>query len=550
MTKKILFPLLALIFIFGFWEFSTYLYKDQILILPAPSAIVSRLMTKSDRFIFHSRTTFYEMVGGFFLALSISFPFGFLMYLFKGARLVLQPLFIFIQCVPMFALAPIMVIWFGWSYTAIVIPTALMIFFPLTISIYQGLSSTPKDYIDYFRINQATAWQIFYKLQLPSSFPHLFSGFKVASALAGIGAVAGEFAGAKSGLGILMLESRRATDLETTFAALFCLTFMSMGFYLLILLLEKIMIKKRFSSSLMSLLVTALSLTFVGCQNQNVDEKPTTRLLLDWLPNPNHVPLYVGVEKGIFKQHGIDLEIQKIADPSDAIPYVIAGKADLALYYMPDTVRAIDAGIALKPIAILFKEPLNAIIYRDGEGILKPDDLTGKVIGYSVDGSSTAILDHLLEKNNIVPSQMQNVTFDLVSTICTKQVDAIYGAYWNIECEHLNALNQKTKHFDLTSLGYPNYYELIVVAHEGSQQTQDEFTHAFKKAMQESINYSKQHPNEAFSIYLKENLDKSQKTVAWEEASWNKTYPLLASDQDFDPHVTETLRAWLKNFQH
>lgn len=542
--KKFLFPLCAILLLFCIWEISTFVFRNQSLILPAPTAIFMRLLHNSDRFVFHSRTTFYEMIGGFFLALSISFPFGFLMYVFRGARLVLQPLFIFIQCVPMFALAPIMVIWFGWSYTAIVIPTALMIFFPLTISIYQGLASTPKDFIDYFKMNQATTWQIFYKLQLPWSFPHLFSGFKVASAIAGIGAVAGEFAGAQSGLGILMLESRRATDLETTFAALFCLTFISMGFYLLILLLEQIMIKKRFSNAFTVLLI---ALTFTGCSSQPQSEKKTTRMLLDWLPNPNHVPLYVGVNQGIFKRHGIDLEIQKIADPSDAVPYVIAGKADLALHYMPDTVRAINNGQPLEPIAILFKEPLNAIIYRDGEGIESPSDLNNKVIGYSVDGSSTAILDHLLKKNQIQPKEKQNVTFDLVSTLCTKRVDAIYGAYWNIECEHLHALNQKTKHFDLVSLGYPNYYELIVVTHKDSPQAKVDFVEAFQKALQESIVYSKEHTSEAFMIYLQENPDKSQKTIAWEEAAWNRTHPVLANDQHFDPSIMETLSTWLKS---
>lgn len=547
--KKFVFPIIAILIFFAFWEVSAHHYQTQILILPAPSAIFLRIISHFDRFLYHAQVTFFEMIAGFLLAFFVSFPFGFFMSAKKNARMVLQPIFVFIQCVPMFALAPIMVIWFGWSYVSIIVPTALMIFFPLTMNIYQGLRSTPQEMIDYFRVNQATNSQIFYKLQLPFALPQIFAGFKIAAATAGIGACAGEFAGAKSGLGILMLESRRATDLETTFAALFCLTFMSMAFYLFILMMEKMMIKKRpLPKKIMCLLIMALTLTLTGCskEEQVADATKETRLLLDWLPNPNHIPLYAGVEKGIFKKHGINLIIQKIPDPSDAIPYVVAKKADLALFYMPDTLRAIEGGNPLKPIGILFKQPLNAIIYRDGEGIADPSDLNGKTIGYCVDGSSTTVLDYILEKNHIVPSEKQNVTFDLVTTLCGKHVDAIYGAYWNIECEHMRSLGQNTDHFDLLSLGYPNYYELIVVSRSDSYIENSEFESNFQKALQESINYSKAHVAEAFDIYISQNPDKSRKTVAWEKESWNRTYPLLTKDQTFEPQVTENLRNWLK----
>ncbi len=546
--KNFFFPLIAVLLIFLFWELSAHIYQNQILILPAPSAIILRIFLNLDRFLFHAGTTFFEMIAGFLLAFFVSFPLGFFMSLKKNARIVLQPIFVFIQCVPMFALAPIMVIWFGWSYVSIIIPTALMIFFPLTMNIYQGLRSTPQEMLDYFKVNQATSFQIFYKLQLPFALPQIFAGFKIAAATAGIGACAGEFAGAKSGLGILMLESRRATDLETTFGALFCLSFMSMAFYLLILMVEKMMIKKRpLPKKIMCLLIMAFTLNLTGCSKEEPSFHATkeTKLLLDWLPNPNHVPLYVGVQKGIFKKYGIDLEIQKIPDPSDAIPYVIAGKADLALFYMPDTLRAIEAKNPLKPIGILFKQPLNAIIYRDLEGINEPSDLNGKTIGYCVDGSSTAVLDYILKKNQIVPNEKQNVTFDLVTTLCKNQVDAIYGAYWNIECEHMRFLGQNTKHFDLLSLGYPNYYELIVVSRLDHYEKKPEFEANFQKALQESIDYSKANQEEAFDIYISQNEDKSPKTVAWEKESWKRTYPLLAKDQNFEPEVTENLRNWL-----
>lgn len=547
-VQKIVLPFLVFSMMILIWEF--YFSKDlnDVLVLPPPSLIVRRLFQNYDRFFYHSIVTFFEIMGGISLAFLFAFPLAFLMFISKTARVIFQPFFVFVQCIPMFALAPIMVFWFGWTYTAIVVPTALMIFFPLTIAIFQGLNSAPQNLMDYFHINQASRRQIFFKLQLPSSLPHLFSGFKVAMATGGIGAVAGEFAGGKSGLGILMLESRRATDLETTFAALVCLSLMSMTMYLLILIMEKIMIKKyRLIKSSVTTLMILVSFILTSCSGNDLSQQKvkTTELLLDWLPNPNHIPLYVGIEKEIFKKYGIHLEIRKIPDPSDAIPYLMAGKADLALFYMPDTLRAIEAGYQLEGIGVLFKQPLNAIIYRAHEGIEKPTDLNGLTIGYSVDGTSTKVLDYLLKRNQIEPKEKQNVTFDLVSTLCSKKVDAIYGAYWNIECEHLRFLNQNTEYFELSNLGYPNYYELIVVANSQKKEADPIFVEAFKNALQESIDYSVRHVNEAFMIYAKANPDKSSKTLTWEEASWKRTFSLLAKNQDFDAQMIENLRNWL-----
>ena len=240
MLNKTIFFLLGFILLFGSWELACYFLPHFQFILPAPSAIFTALTTWYPRFLFHSFVTLKEMAGGFLLATTVAFPLAWVMHRFYGARTLLQPLFIVIQCLPMFALAPIMVTWFGWGFTAIVIPTALMIFFPLTLNIYQGLRATPKELLNFFAINGASRRQTFFKLQLPWAIPYIFAGFRISSAIAGIGAIAGEWAGAQNGLGILMLESRRNLDLEITFGALACLTIMSTSLYGVILFFEKL----------------------------------------------------------------------------------------------------------------------------------------------------------------------------------------------------------------------------------------------------------------------------------------------------------------------
>jgi len=120
--KKILFPFLAFALLLVIWEIFSHLSAHLFLVLPSPTSVLHELIDKTERFIFHGKETLKVMLGGCALAFAVAFPFAWLMYLSNNARLILQPLFVITQCVPMFALAPIMVIWFGWTYSAIVIP--------------------------------------------------------------------------------------------------------------------------------------------------------------------------------------------------------------------------------------------------------------------------------------------------------------------------------------------------------------------------------------------------------------------------------------------
>jgi NitT/TauT family transport system substrate-binding protein len=508
----------------------------------------------------HTSITLKEMCAGFSLALAFAFPLAWAMMRFRSSRSLLQPLFIVIQCIPMFTLAPIMVFWFGWSYTAIVIPTALMILFPLTLNIYQGLRSTPEDLLEFFQTNQATAWQIFFKLRLPWAIPHIFAGFRISSAIAGVSAVAGEWAGAQQGLGILMLESRRNTDLEITFGALICLTGISTLLYGFILYCEKISLpprhwkfpfkklakqkvkkgNKRFALTLF--LLCCLSGLLFGCRSG--EEKKKTRLLLDWLPNPNHVPIYVGLEKGYFREEGIDLSIQKMHEGGEGISYLVSGKADLLINHMPGTLKACARGAKLKMVALLIKEPLRGLIYRADLSIDKMSDLSGKVFGYCIGVPDLAFLNFLLEQGHIHPKKMKNVSVDLVFAMGTGSVDFIYGGFWNIEPAQLRALGVETKTFKIQDLGFPHYYEMILLANANSQQATPEFVAHLQRAVQKSLNFCKAYPEEAFACFLLHNPDRLQKTIAWQREAWALTFPLLADDQAIDAEIIKDFYAW------
>lgn len=537
--------LCACVIFFGIWEYLTSSTEGLHFILPKPSRIGTVFWENASRLRFHALATLKEMGGGFVLALLVSFPLAWMMSSIALLRSLLQPFFVVVQSIPMFALAPLMVLWFGWSYTAIIVPTALMIFFPLTIAIYQGLCATPSNLIEMFRQHSSTPFQIFYKLQLPWAMPHLFTGFRIAVAMAGIGAVAGEWAGAQEGLGLLMLESRRSADVEMMFAALACVVWLNLILYNIVVIIEKIIGRRYFRARSIKQwgLLLMLGFACVGCQQETSKEKVS--LVLDWLPNPNHVPIYAGIEKGFFGQQGIDLQIIKVADPSDTIPFLTSGQVNLCLTYMPHTIHAITHGAKVLPVGVLVDQPLNALIYRENEGINSLADLNGRIVGYCIDGYDTKFLKAMFRSGSIEPSAWRNVSFDLVSTLATKQVDFIYGAFWNIECENLRAGGLETTYFSLSDLGVPLYYELIFLVREGSKQANEDFIKAFQKGLQDSIDFSVLNPEAAFGLYLKANPDKSQKTLLWERAAWEKTISVLAHQQKIEPEVWNTFVEWL-----
>lgn len=261
-------------------------------------------------------------------------------------------------------------------------------------------------------------------------------------------------------------------------------------------------------------------------------------LLLDWLPNPNHIPLYVGVEKGLFQKHGIHLEILKAAEVSNGVGYVSLGQVDYALTYMHSFVRAKEEGAPIQMCAKLIDKPLDSLIFVQDGTIETPHDLSGKRLGYAID-STTDNLDRLLYRHQIYPQELVNCHFDLVGMMLTGRVDAIYGGYYTVEGVQLEEFGLNVGYFPLDALGFPSYYELVVMAKQGKDES------AFQSALEEAIAYTLDHPEESFTLYASLFPEKSAEVLAWEKKSWEKTLEALPKDQHLDDQVYMNLKNWL-----
>ena len=224
--------------VLGIWEVYVYIKDIPSFILPPPTKIFVTLSQEHDQLLKHSWVTLQEMLLGFTLAVSMGVPLAVLMFEFPILEKAFYPYVIGSQTVPVFAIAPLLVVWFGFGITSKVMMAAIIVFFAIVLTTLDGLKSTDPDTVNLFRILRASRWQILWKVRMPTALPFIFSGAKIGISISTIGAVIGEWVGASAGLGYLMLYANAQLKVDLVFAAIFCLTFLGLGLFSIMSLLE------------------------------------------------------------------------------------------------------------------------------------------------------------------------------------------------------------------------------------------------------------------------------------------------------------------------
>ena len=201
------------------------------LILPSPKDVFMRLFSYfvSGRVWPHLFMTTQEILAGFVLGSVLGLGFGTLISESVIARKVIMPYIIVTQALPKFALAPMLVIWFGFGMAPKVIIAALIAFFPLVENTYMGLTTTPVAQLELFRALRASRITTLLKLRVPHAIPAIFSGFRVALMLSLVGAVVAEYVGANQGLGALIIVSQGTLDTELMFVSFVILTVLGLS---------------------------------------------------------------------------------------------------------------------------------------------------------------------------------------------------------------------------------------------------------------------------------------------------------------------------------
>ena len=222
------------------------------LILPNPYDVFMRLVSYfiNGRVWPHLFMTTQEILAGFVLGSVLGLGFGTLVSESDIARKVIMPYIIVTQALPKFALAPMLVIWFGFGMAPKVIIAALIAFFPLVENTFMGLTTTPQPQLELFRALRASRITTLLKLRIPHAVPAIFSGFRVALMLSLVGAVVAEYVGANQGLGALIIVSQGTLDTELMFVAFVILTVLGLCLDWLYGLVYKIVLVKLYGKTI------------------------------------------------------------------------------------------------------------------------------------------------------------------------------------------------------------------------------------------------------------------------------------------------------------
>ncbi len=224
------------------WELIIVGFKVKEFLVPAPSKVLLQLFNRNLSWPYHFWVTAWETVAGFAVAAVVGIALAYLIVHYKRLNQILYPYVLLAQIVPKVAVAPLFFIWFGFGEAPKVLVAFLVAFFPIIIDTIVGLHAADPDMLDFMRTLGASPYKTFMKVRLPAALPHIFGGFKVAITLAVIGAVIGEFVGAESGLGYMIIRAQSHFRTDQVFAALFLLSVLGMTLFMAFVLMERVAI--------------------------------------------------------------------------------------------------------------------------------------------------------------------------------------------------------------------------------------------------------------------------------------------------------------------
>ncbi|WP_372084803.1 ABC transporter substrate-binding protein [Tistrella mobilis] len=249
------------------------------------------------------------------------------------------------------------------------------------------------------------------------------------------------------------------------------------------------------------LAATLVAATALAAPAAQAAEKLT--LLLDWYVNPDHAPLLIAQEKGYFAEEGLEVEMIAPADPSDPPKLVAAGRADLAITYQPQLIAMVHEGLPLKRVSTLVATPLNSIITLADGPVKTLADLKGRRIGYSVAGFEDALLGRMLTSAGLTIDDVTliNVNFALAPSVMSGQVDAVIGAYRNVELVQMALEGRPGRAFLVEEHGVPPYDELVVAAR--ADKAADPRFAAFNRALEKGVQFLINHPDQSWELYIK-----------------------------------------------
>lgn len=242
LLSRVIVPVGVLAVFIGVWQLVAKSGWQPDYILPAPSDVATDLWQDRGGYWENTWTTLKEILIGFPLGLVLGLLVGGLIGLVPTLRRTAYPFVVASQSLPTLALAPLLVLWFGFGILPKVILVVQVVFFPIVVATVAGLSLVSEQALLFGRTLGAGWWSLLVKIRVPASLPYIFSGLKISASYAAVAAVIAEFAGAESGLGAMMLRANDYLQTDAVFGALILVTAIGVGFFGVMTLLERLVV--------------------------------------------------------------------------------------------------------------------------------------------------------------------------------------------------------------------------------------------------------------------------------------------------------------------
>jgi putative hydroxymethylpyrimidine transport system substrate-binding protein len=277
-------------------------------------------------------------------------------------------------------------------------------------------------------------------------------------------------------------------------------------------------------------LCVAITTIATGCGEKQESTTPgqpdSLSLVLDWVVNADHAGIYEALDRGYFREAGLDVKPEVPSDPSAPIKEVAAGRADLAISYEPEVLLAHDQGLPVKAIAAIVPQPLTSMIWLPDSGIKDVRGLRGKTVATAGIPYQSDYLKAILERAHLAPNDVDevNVQANLLPAILSGRADAILGGFSNVEGVDLTLRGKDPTVIPVDRLGIPPYDELVLVANTDEVENDPQTLRVFISALERGTEAAVKDPAGATAALLDAGHGLDPKLT---RAEVDKTLPLL-----------------------
>ena len=563
-TNKIA-PLISIGLFICIWLFASEGGLVPKYMLPSPVDVARAFVTDLPILMEHLKVTLKEAIYGLLIGTGLGFVFSVLMDRFEFLYKAFYPILIITQTIPTIALAPLLVLWMGFSIAPKITLVVLTTFFPITISLLDGFKSADEDAMGLIRSMGGNRLTVFRHIKFPSALEQFFSGLKVSASYAVVGAVVSEWLGGFEGLGVYMTRVKKAYAFDKMFAVIILISAVSLILMALVAVLRFLALPHkrkeiRMDKFMKKTIAVVLAIILVVCafallKNTDKTVSPSEiTLCLDWTPNTNHTGFYVAESLGYYEEEGLKVTI--VQPPEDGSALMTAsGQAQFGITAQDSMAPsyASENPLGVTAVAALLQHNTSGIISRKGEGCDSPKGLEGKTYSTWDSPVEKAMISYVMEKDgadfskvNLIP----NVITNEPQALKNGDTDAIWIFYgWGGILSEIDEVDCDFFFFsDIDST--MDYYTPTLVANDDFLNENPDTAKAFLRATAKGFQYAINNPEEAARILIDGDttgsLIGSEKLVT-ESQKWLSEYYI--SDAPYwgyiDPQRWNGFYSWL-----